>query len=162
MKKRLVCPHTFKRKNEWSKWRVPGGPNGAGIATKIFKCGNWWCSGQASSIPCHTEYFKLKTFEKIVNTRKAFWPLLFFSPEASQKTLMWEVPCAWRKRVSFYPKLQGKERNRNKQAYYASFRLLPLTHSPLFHHIFPWLSILITAGIKMFRFNHICRPSFPH
>lgn len=113
-------------------------------------------------IPCHTEYFKLKTFEKIVNTRKAFWPLLFFSPEASQKTLMWEVPCAWRKRVSFYPKLQGKERNRNKQAYYASFRLLPLTHSPLFHHIFPWLSILITAGIKMFRFNHICRPSFPH
>lgn len=32
MKKWLVCPYTFKRKNEWPKWRVPGGPNGAGIS----------------------------------------------------------------------------------------------------------------------------------
>ena len=49
MKKRLVRSHTFKHKNEWSKWRATGGSNRAGFSAK--KSQIWFLMGFKRGYP---------------------------------------------------------------------------------------------------------------
>lgn len=51
MEKRLVCSHTLKCKNEWSKVRVPVGPNRAGISTKNGPFQLWSLMGFRTNYP---------------------------------------------------------------------------------------------------------------
>lgn len=111
-------------------------------------------------VPWHTEYFKLKEFEK-TGAGRTLWP----SPEAGPKTFMWEVPSlCTEERIIFISRREDTppKRNLNEQALLSFPQFTTLSLYSLYPITFlPDFPLFTKPSTKTHSFNYFFRSSFP-
>ena len=128
----------------------------------------WWGSGcQHQNIaPSYINYFKLKKFQKMAQTRMLLWAPFHLTllPWDRQKTLMWDIPSLYlEERNTLVSKTRQKDakENPNKQvllsfpSYYTYLALLALSY-------LPWPSTLLKAGTEILKSSSFLRSSIPY